>query len=245
MVDAVEFEPATGSEDSSHGTDGGQGSDWLSRWLAADARVRIGLDDMLAGGQTLTGPGVARTVAAALPAETPLVLGSSSPIRDTDLTPIRDDLGDVYANRGLAGIDGTISSAIGVALATGLPCHALVGDLTFLHDLTGLVIGPDEPRPDLRIVVANDDGGSIFATLEHGRPDYADVYERVFGTSHHSDLPVLARGLNVPVRRVQTAAELTDALREPPAGIEIVEAVVDRTGRRALDVAITGLAATL
>ena len=64
----------------------------------------------------------------------------------------------MYANRGLAGIDGTISTAIGIAVATGLPSHALIGDLTFLHDLTGLVIGPDEPRPDLRVVVANDDG---------------------------------------------------------------------------------------
>jgi 2-succinyl-5-enolpyruvyl-6-hydroxy-3-cyclohexene-1-carboxylate synthase len=94
-------------------------------------------------------------------------------------------------------------------------------------------------------VVANDDGGSIFATLEHGRPAYAGVYERVFGTAHHADLAMLAGGLNLPVRRVHTSAELTAALREPPSGIEIVEAIVDRAGRRSLDQAITGFAATL
>jgi 2-succinyl-5-enolpyruvyl-6-hydroxy-3-cyclohexene-1-carboxylate synthase len=245
VVDAVEFEPAEVVETEVMAGGEETGSDWLSRWLAADAKVLAGLDDVLAGVGALTGPEVARATIAALPAGTPLVLGSSSPIRDADLAAVRDDFGDVYANRGLAGIDGTLSTAIGIALATGLPSHALVGDLTFLHDLTGLVIGPDEPRPDLRIVVANDDGGSIFATLEHGRPGYAGSYERVFGTAHHADLAMVAGGLNLPVRRVRTAAELIDALREPPAGIEVLEVIVDRVARRALDQAITGLAATL
>jgi 2-succinyl-5-enolpyruvyl-6-hydroxy-3-cyclohexene-1-carboxylate synthase len=242
VVDAVAFEAGE-----TEALAGGEevASDWLTRWLAVDARVLAGLDDVLAGAGPLTGPDVARTTVAALPAGTPLVLGSSNPIRDADLAAIRDDLGDVYANRGLAGIDGTISTAVGIALATGLPCHALIGDLTFLHDLTGLVIGPDEPLPDLRVVVANDDGGSIFATLEHGRPAYGGVYERVFGTAHGADLAMLARGLNRPLRRIQTSADLADALGEPPVGIEIVEAIIDRAGRRALDQAITGLATML
>jgi len=67
----------------------------------------------------------------------------------------------------------------------------------------------------------------------------------VFGTAHHADLAMVAGGLNCPVRRVRTGAELVDALREPPSGIEIVEVMVDRTERRSLDQAITGLAATL
>jgi 2-succinyl-5-enolpyruvyl-6-hydroxy-3-cyclohexene-1-carboxylate synthase len=220
-------------------------SDWLARWQAADRRITAGLDDLLAGSEPLTGPQVARTLVDALPPDSPLVLGSSNPIRDADLAAIRDDLGDVYANRGLAGIDGTNSTAVGIGLVLARPTHALVGDLTFLHDLTGLVIGPDEPRPDLRIVIANDDGGSIFATLEHGRPAYAGRYERVFGTPHHVDLTGLARGLGLAARCVRTIDELIEALRPPPSGIEVVEAVVDRAGRRALDRAITGLAAIL
>ena len=71
------------------------------------------------------------------------------------------------------------------------PTYAIMGDLTFLHDSNGLVIGPDEPRPDLCIVVLNDDGGGIFALLEQGAPEHAGVFERVFGTPHGTDLAAL------------------------------------------------------
>ena len=222
-------------------------SDWLDRWQVADRRVGAGIDALLADAEPsggLTGPGLARTLAAAVPAGSPVVVGSSSPIRDLDLAPIRDDLGDVYANRGLAGIDGTVSTAVGVALATGAPTHALLGDLTFLHDLTGLLIGPEEPRPDLRIVVADDRGGAIFATLEHGRPEHAGGFERVFATPQVVQLATIAAGLGVPATVVTSAAELRSALARPPRGLEIVVATVDRTGRRDLEAAITALGAT-
>ena len=81
----------------------------------------------------------------------------------------------MIANRGLSGIDGTVSTAIGAALGRphGTRNLALMGDVTFLHDSNGLVLGPDEPRPDLTIVVVNDDGGSIFSMLEQGAPEHA------------------------------------------------------------------------
>ena len=105
-----------------------------------------------------------------------LVLGSSQPPRDVALTTAGRDGLRVVANRGVAGIDGTVSTAVGVALAAGGddggPTVALLGDLTFLHDVTGLVIGPHEPRPDLTIVVSNNDGGAIFSTLEPGEPQH-------------------------------------------------------------------------
>src|SRR5699024_4193630 len=89
----------------------------------------------------------------------------------------------VMSNRGLSGIDGTVSTAIGAALASDhARALAYMGDLTFLHGSNGLLMGPDEPQPDLTIVVAADDGGSIFATLEQGSPEYADAFERVFAT---------------------------------------------------------------
>ena len=109
----------------------------------------------------------------------------------------------VYANRGLAGIDGTISTAIGVGLVVERPTHALVGDETFLHDTTGLIVGRHEQRPDLRIVVANDNGGAIFATLEHGHPIQSG---RV-----RADLRYAAR------RRSGAAGHL-DRCRLPPGG---------------------------
>ena len=151
----------------------------------------------------------------------------------------------MIANRGLSGIDGVVSTAIGAAL--GRPARpralALVGDVTFLHDSNGLVLGPDEPRPDLTIVVVNDDGGSIFATLEQGAPEYADRYDRLFGTPHGVDLASLCAATRTPHLRSTSLPELEQALAIPNGGIEVVEAVVRRDNRRDLDARIRALAA--
>ena len=184
---------------------------------------------------------MARTVWSRLGPGDLLFVGASNPVRDLDLVPAAGPAPDVYANRGLSGIDGSISTAAGIVLATGRPGTALLGDLTTIHDLTGLVIGPDEPRPDLRIVIANDDGGSIFATLEHGLPAHAEAYERIFGTPHGIDFASLAQAVGAGYRQVRDTAELDGALAEPPHGLELVEAVVDRQGRRALTEAIGSL----
>ena len=126
------------------------------------------------------------------------------------------------------------------------PTHALLGDLTALHDATGLVIGPREPRPDLRIVVANDDGGSIFATLEHGRPAHMGALRAALrdAPGHCSFAGAGGGGRN----RLPAGGDRRGAgrvLAKPPVGIELVEAVIDRTHRRSLDAEITALAATL
>jgi 2-succinyl-5-enolpyruvyl-6-hydroxy-3-cyclohexene-1-carboxylate synthase len=115
--------------------------------------------------------------------------------------------------------------------------------VTFLHDANGLVLGPDEPRPDLTIVVVNDDGGSIFATLEQGAEEYADRYERLFGTPHGTDLASLCAATRTPHLRVTSLPGLEQALASPNGGIEVVEAVVGRHDRRALDGRIRALAA--
>ncbi|WP_246086506.1 hypothetical protein [Nocardioides humi] len=110
-----------------------------------------------------------------------------------------------------------------------------MGDLTFLHDQTALVLGPEEPRPDLTIVVPNDDGGAIFSMLEQGAPAHAASFERLFGTPHGHDLASLCAAARVPHLRVTSRPELDQALASPNGGIEVVEAVVDRSGRRELD----------
>ncbi|WP_246854949.1 2-succinyl-5-enolpyruvyl-6-hydroxy-3-cyclohexene-1-carboxylic-acid synthase [Cellulomonas sp. Y8] len=217
---------------------------WLAAWQRADAAagaaVDAALDDDPAAPPTratppLTGPRAVRAVAeASLPGDV-LVVGSSNPVRDLDLVARWAEPPLVLANRGLAGIDGMLSTAAGVAL--GLPrrrVRALVGDLTFLHDVGGLLRLTTEPEPDLQVVVLNDAGGSIFATLEHGAPERARTFERVFGTPHDVDVAALCAGYGVRHVRVSDEAALAAALAAPGRGTSVVEVRVDRADRRAL-----------
>lgn len=238
---AVDHEVAAAAVD--EGTD----TAWLDRWREADARVSRDLDALLAAEPGLTPYAVAGAVARALPEGGLLVVGASNPIRDLDLMVPRYRVGarrKVVANRGLSGIDGVVSTAIGAAL--GRPGStrslALVGDVTFLHDSNGLVLGPDEPRPDLTVVVVNDDGGSIFATLEQGAPAYADRYDRLFGTPHGVDLASLCAATRTPYLEARSVAELDQVLASPNGGLEVVEAVCRRDDRRDLDARIRALA---
>ncbi|MBR7743277.1 2-succinyl-5-enolpyruvyl-6-hydroxy-3-cyclohexene-1-carboxylic-acid synthase [Phycicoccus sp. BSK3Z-2] len=179
-----------------------------------------------------TGPAVARAVAAALPEGATLVVGSSNPVRDLDLGVAGPAAMRVVANRGLAGIDGLVSTAAGVALAVDAPTYALLGDLTLLHDANGLAVGPHEPVPDLTVVVADDDGGGIFSTLEPGAPDHAGPFERVFATPTGTDLDALCRAHGVRYDEAGTADDLTRLLGERPDGLRVVRVGVDRTTHR-------------
>ncbi|WP_020391912.1 2-succinyl-5-enolpyruvyl-6-hydroxy-3-cyclohexene-1-carboxylic-acid synthase [Kribbella catacumbae] len=209
---------------------GTDSTDWLTRWQEADQLARPAIDKVLADG--LSGPAVAAVLGEVVGADGMLVVASSNPVRDLDLAPVVPIR--TVANRGLAGIDGTLSTAVGAALANAGATYALVGDLAFLHDANGLVIGPAEPRPDLRIVVLNDNGGGIFATLEQGSTDHADYFERVFGTPHNVDLAALCAATGTPYRLVDTAVELRDALVRTVEGIDVVEVRVDRSTHRDL-----------
>ena len=220
-------------------------SGWFDAWQQAEKSIRERLDALLGEQSHFTGPALAATVWTALGADDALFAGSSSPIRDLDLAPITAASPSTYANRGLSGIDGNVSTAAGIALALERPTHALLGDLTALHDVTGLVIARSEPRPDLRIVVANDDGGSLFATLEQGEPAHMGAFERLFGTPQGLRFEALAAAAGIDYRRAEAVEELSQILAEPPAGVELVEAVIDRAHRRTLDREIIALAATL
>ncbi|QIK65142.1 2-succinyl-5-enolpyruvyl-6-hydroxy-3-cyclohexene-1-carboxylic-acid synthase [Nocardioides sp. HDW12B] len=219
---------------------------WLREWLDRDADVGARLDALLDATGDLTPQHVAGEVAAALVPGGLLFVGASNPVRDLDLMVPRYDVGArrmVVANRGLSGIDGIVSSAIGAALGRPRSTRslALVGDVTFLHDTTGLVLGPDEARPDLTIVVVNDDGGSIFALLEQGAPEHAGSFERLFATPHGVDLASLCAATGTTYVRAGDRAELRAALAREPQGILVVEAVVRRDTRRDLDAAIRAL----
>ncbi|MEU4190767.1 2-succinyl-5-enolpyruvyl-6-hydroxy-3-cyclohexene-1-carboxylic-acid synthase [Kribbella sp. NPDC026611] len=209
-------------------------TNWLDSWQQADQLARPAIDKLLTDG--LSGPRIAQLVGEAAGADGMLVVASSNPIRDLDLAPIVPIR--TIANRGLAGIDGTISTAVGAALANAGPTYALVGDLAFLHDSNGLIIGPEEARPDLRIVVVNDNGGGIFSTLEQGHPDQATYFERVFGTPHNVDLAALCAATGTPYQLAETADALRAALASTVAGMDVVEARVSRDDHRPLGEAL-------
>ncbi|MGH3636105.1 MAG: thiamine pyrophosphate-binding protein, partial [Mycobacterium sp.] len=148
----------------------------------------------------------------------------------------------VRSNRGVAGIDGTVSTAIGAALAheraAGGRTVALIGDLTFVHDSSGLLIGPTEPVPrQLTIVVSNDNGGGIFELLEQGDPRFSDVSSRVFGTPHDVDVGALCRAYHVESRQIEVR-QLSAALDEPGNGMRVLEVKADRSSLRQLHAAI-------
>ncbi|MFC5176718.1 2-succinyl-5-enolpyruvyl-6-hydroxy-3-cyclohexene-1-carboxylic-acid synthase [Nocardioides taihuensis] len=219
---------------------------WFEDWKAADRSLSHRLDALLAAEPDLTPYEVAGAVSRALSPGGLLVVGASNPVRDLDLMVPRYDVGarrKVVANRGLSGIDGTVSTAIGAALGRPRSTRALalVGDVTFLHDMTGLVRGPGQPEPDLTIVVVNDDGGSIFATLEQGAPEHADRYDALFGTPHGTDLASLCAATRTPHLRVSSLPELEQALASPNGGVEVVEVTCRRDNRRDLDARIRAL----
>jgi len=211
--------------------------DWCARWTEADQVAGDALDKALAEPGAPTGLLLAAALITAVPDGALIVLGSSNPVRDVSLAARPRPRLTVLANRGVAGIDGMVSTSTGAALAHGAggggPGYALLGDLTMLHDLTGLVLGPDEPRPDLTVVVLNDSGGGIFSLLEQGAPEHAAEFERVFGTPHRVRMDAVCAGLGVDYRRAADVAALPAALGGVGDGVRVVEVPASRAGLRA------------
>ena len=144
-----------------------------------------------------------------------LVLGASRLIREADKV-LPGKRVPVHANRGLAGIDGTISTALGMALASQAEgaegtTRVLVGDLTFLHDVGALLFGVGEVRPRIQVIVGNDNGGTIFDGLEVAQ-SAGPGYDRVLLTPQVVDIPKLAEAYGWDYLRVETRGALDQAL---------------------------------
>jgi len=214
-------------------------SGWLSEWLEADRATAAAVDAILDADDLLSEPKLARDLAAALPDGALLWAASSLPIRDLDQRMIPRSGLRILASRGASGIDGLVSSAIGAALAHqaagGGQAVALLGDLALLHDAPGLLVGTGEPRPDLCVIVVNNDGGGIFSMLEQAA--FPGPFERVFGTPHGTGIADLAAAAGLPYRRIERASELAGVLSAaaaPGSGLSLVELRTERAGQAAL-----------
>ena len=194
-------------------------TDWVDTWYAADAAASAELSRR-------TGPQEQiRALLGAIIASDPahIVWGASQTIRHADLAdvPARATTRH-WANRGLAGIDGTIATAGGIALATGEPVTAVMGDLTFLHDLGALHVPTGQPIPRVRVIVVDDDGGAIFSTLEVAG---TDGFDALFTMPHGRDLAGLAAQFAPTVSLgLAEAVEAARADALPDDGVIIVRA---------------------
>lgn len=196
-----------------------------SRWLAS---WQVACDGTPAAAEGWNARAVARAFVGSLGAGDVAMLGSSGPIRMVDdVAPVwnLEEVPTLVANRGLAGIDGTTSTAMGLALAVGKPVSVLLGDVTFLHDAGGLLIGTEERRPDVRFVVVNDGGGTIFGAMEHANAP-ASVMRRMFTTPHGVDLRSLATAYGARHTHASSPEILEAILAAPIDGVEVVEALV-------------------
>ena len=227
--------------------DGPDDPAWLERWQAADAESPAASTPCSPPSPDLTPYEVAGAVSRALPPGGLLVVGASSPIRDLDLMVAARTRSaarrKVIANRGLAGIDGTVSTAIGAALARpdGARNLALMGDVTFLHDANGLVIGPGRAAPG-----PDDRGGQRRRRLDlrdarAGRPGVRRPLRPALRHPARRRPRRLCAATRTPHWRVESLPELEQALASPNGGIEVVEVVVRRDNRRELDARIRAL----
>jgi 2-succinyl-5-enolpyruvyl-6-hydroxy-3-cyclohexene-1-carboxylate synthase len=184
--------------------------EWVRAWTDADVAARAAIDGLLDGWDEPFEGRIARDVVHAAPAGASLVIASSMPVRDVEsFAAARDDV-IFHANRGTNGIDGFVSTALGVATASEGPTVVLLGDLCFLHDANGL-LGAVERGVDATFVVVDNGGGGIFSFLPQA--ELPEHFETLFGTPHHLDLAALAATHGLPVTPVTTAAELVPALR--------------------------------
>ena len=141
----------------------------------------------------------------------------------------------MHSNRGLAGIDGTVSTALGIAVASqaadagsGGATRVVLGDLTLLHEAGGLLLAPGERRPRVQLVVVNDGGGTIFDGLEVATSSAPDAFDRVQFTPQTVDIASLAKAYGWTHRLVATRGELEQALTSPGEGPGIVEIALER-----------------
>jgi 2-succinyl-5-enolpyruvyl-6-hydroxy-3-cyclohexene-1-carboxylate synthase len=189
-----------------------QKPDWLEQWRAVDQVAESTIAAQLAMQERPTEPQVARSVLAALPSDTRLIVASSMPVRDLEwyARPRQDVF--VHANRGANGIDGTIATSIGFALSTQASTVALLGDLAFLHDSTAL-IGIRSRGIDLTMVVVDNDGGGIFSFLPQASALEPERFEQLFGTPHGVKLEELAAVHGIASLIVEDADTVGPAVR--------------------------------
>ena len=198
----------------SRGADSRSETEWIGAWKRCEKNARTALDEELSRQTQLTEPLCAVTVSEAIAAGTNLVVSSSMPVRDLEwFAPPRDGV-RVLSNRGVNGIDGVVSTAVGVALSSKSPTALLIGDIAMLHDSNGL-LNLIRRDAQLKIIVIDNEGGGIFSFLPQAQAMEGDQFEQLFGTPHSVDFAALAKTHGIAFTWVSTAQELRRELGNP------------------------------
>lgn len=207
---------------------------WLAQWLQADRRARDAVAAALASEARFLSPHLAQALWSQLPEGAVFYVANSMAIREVDaFAGPRAGALRVLANRGVNGIDGQVSAALGAAAGSGRPTVLWCGDLTLLHDVAGLLAGRLHDT-DLTVVVSNDDGGGIFEYLPVARAVPRSLFEPLFAVPHGLDLSELARGLGWDAVRATSATSFAPALaRALRGGRHVIEVPFDRSANTA------------
>lgn len=206
---------------------GAETSDYLRLWLSCEAKARSALDARLSSTSDLFEGKAAWLLAQKLPERTPIAVANSMPVRDVEFFwPPNDRRAEPFCNRGANGIDGTLSTALGIAHASGRPAVLLTGDLALLHDTNGFLIA-EKARASLTIVLINNRGGGIFEHLPVAK--VGDAFEDFFATPQDVDIARLVAGYRVEYVSVRDWDHFQALIGElPSTGVRIVEIVTDR-----------------
>jgi 2-succinyl-5-enolpyruvyl-6-hydroxy-3-cyclohexene-1-carboxylate synthase len=186
-------------------------SEYAARWRKYSDRAAKKVADLNTWSEAL----VAREIGAALKDRSALYISSSRPIRDIEGFARARGGVETFANRGLAGIDGNISTALGIA-SQRTSTYALLGDLSFLHDITGLI---HEEAINLKIFIVDNNGGGIFSTLTHRG---VAGFEQIFGTPHNLDLEKIGAAFGLTTSTVENQSQLHAELAKPVNGLSLV-----------------------
>ncbi len=199
--------------------------EWAAAWTEADRRAQQALERACAVGRW--GGAVARALLRALPPGTLLRVGNSLAVRDVEaFAPPGPRAVSVAVSRGANGIDGTLATAFGEALAWPGPVCVLLGDLAFLHDLGALAAARDL-GVSATVVVVDNRGGGIFDHLSIAR--HPTAFERWFVAAPSASIAALCAGCGVEHRRVTSVSDLARAVAAPPAeGVRVLEVPVER-----------------
>jgi 2-succinyl-5-enolpyruvyl-6-hydroxy-3-cyclohexene-1-carboxylate synthase len=194
---------------------------WITNWSRLQTVCSSVLESMWGASTELTEPLVARTVVKALPQNSNLVLSSSMPIRDVEWFSAPRIGIRVLSNRGVNGIDGVVSTAVGVAAESGQATVLLIGDIALLHDTNGL-LNLMQRKVDLKIVVIDNKGGGIFSFLPQSTTLDPQRFEQLFGTPHDVNIEQLVQAHGLPCTTVKTVAQLHDSLAQTDTKVIIV-----------------------